>query len=94
MAVMQNVPENMELQVNTNPNAYVNLGYMTEMPFNVDRKRSFQHHTLEALPRVDNYRNDFEGLKRPSLGELHGEEKDLRVGLLSPQFLPFAFVKG
>lgn len=76
---MQNVPENMELQVDTSPNSYINYGYMTDVPYSGDRKRSFQHHTLEALPRLDNYRNDFDGLKRPSLGELHGEEKDMKV---------------
>ena len=76
---MQNVPENTELQVDSCPNAYVNQGYLSEIPYNADRKKSFQHNTLEALPRLDNYRNDFIGLKRPSLGELHGEEKDLKV---------------
>ncbi|KAK6631514.1 hypothetical protein RUM44_006041 [Polyplax serrata] len=79
IAVMQNVPENMELQVDTSPNSYINYGYMTDVPYSGDRKRSFQHHTLEALPRLDNYRNDFDGLKRPSLGELHGEEKDMKL---------------
>ncbi|EEB16309.1 sodium-potassium-chloride cotransporter, putative [Pediculus humanus corporis] len=78
VAVMQNVPENTELQVDSCPNAYVNQGYLSEIPYNADRKKSFQHNTLEALPRLDNYRNDFIGLKRPSLGELHGEEKDLK----------------
>jgi hypothetical protein len=29
--------------------------------------------TSEALPRLDNYRISKRALKRPSLGELHGE---------------------
>lgn len=36
------------------------------------RKYSLAHLTLEALPRLDNYRKA--GLKRPSLGALHGED--------------------
>ncbi|XP_066994462.1 bumetanide-sensitive sodium-(potassium)-chloride cotransporter [Anabrus simplex] len=47
-----------------------------------DRKCSIAHLTLEALPRMDHYRNCMEGLKRPSLGEVHGEdsgEKDVEA---------------
>ncbi|GBP07676.1 Bumetanide-sensitive sodium-(potassium)-chloride cotransporter [Eumeta japonica] len=37
------------------------------------RKRSLAQLTREALPRMDNYRNSKRALKRPSLGELHGD---------------------
>ncbi|XP_059611500.1 bumetanide-sensitive sodium-(potassium)-chloride cotransporter isoform X2 [Phlebotomus argentipes] len=37
------------------------------------RKKSFAQLTREALPRLDNYRISKRALKRPSLGELHGE---------------------
>ncbi|KAG5681039.1 hypothetical protein PVAND_010505 [Polypedilum vanderplanki] len=37
------------------------------------RKFSFAQLTREALPRLDNYRISKRALKRPSLGELHGE---------------------
>ncbi|CAH0588109.1 unnamed protein product [Chrysodeixis includens] len=37
------------------------------------RKRSLAQLTREALPRLDNYRNSKRALKRPSLGELHGD---------------------
>lgn len=37
------------------------------------RKRSLAQLTREALPRMENYRNSKRALKRPSLGELHGE---------------------
>lgn len=83
---LPNLPENTEVRVNVNPNGYLNPTFITDtldlpggdMP-NGDRKKSFVHHTMEALPRVDNYRNDIQALKRPSLGELHGEEKELKV---------------
>ncbi|XP_060804526.1 bumetanide-sensitive sodium-(potassium)-chloride cotransporter [Amyelois transitella] len=49
------------------------------------RKRSLAQLTREALPRMENYRNSKRALKRPSLGELHGDhliteedEKDRR----------------
>lgn len=38
-----------------------------------NRKRSLAQLTREALPRLDNYRISKRALKRPSLGELHGE---------------------
>lgn len=37
------------------------------------RKRSLAQLTREALPRMENYRNSKRALKRPSLGELHGD---------------------
>uniref|UniRef100_A0A1L8DDI6 Putative solute carrier family 12 n=2 Tax=Nyssomyia neivai TaxID=330878 RepID=A0A1L8DDI6_9DIPT len=37
------------------------------------RKKSLAQLTREALPRLDNYRISKRALKRPSLGELHGE---------------------
>uniref|UniRef100_A0A2A4JL60 Bumetanide-sensitive sodium-(Potassium)-chloride cotransporter n=1 Tax=Heliothis virescens TaxID=7102 RepID=A0A2A4JL60_HELVI len=47
------------------------------------RKRSLAQLTREALPRLDNYRNSKRALKRPSLGELHGDhlitEEDEKV---------------
>ncbi|KAI8434405.1 hypothetical protein MSG28_012443 [Choristoneura fumiferana] len=47
------------------------------------RKRSLAQLTREALPRMENYRNSKRALKRPSLGELHGDhliaEEDERV---------------
>lgn len=81
VAVMQNLPEDMELQVqpNSNFNAFTNHGFTPDAPYEIDRRKSFVHHTIEALPRLDYYRNDLPGWKRPSLGELHGEEKDLKV---------------
>lgn len=45
------------------------------------RKYSLAHLTLEALPRLDNYRKA--GLKRPSLGALHGEDTSGPVSQLS-----------
>ncbi|XP_055901935.1 bumetanide-sensitive sodium-(potassium)-chloride cotransporter isoform X1 [Eupeodes corollae] len=38
------------------------------------RKFSLAQLTREALPRLDNYRTSKRNLKRPSIGELHGEE--------------------
>lgn len=38
-----------------------------------ERKISLVHLTREALPRLDNYRNCKSAIKRPSIGELHGE---------------------
>ncbi|XP_052742527.1 bumetanide-sensitive sodium-(potassium)-chloride cotransporter isoform X1 [Bicyclus anynana] len=37
------------------------------------RKRSLAQLTREALPRMENYRNSRRALKRPSLGEIHGD---------------------
>ncbi|XP_050685671.1 bumetanide-sensitive sodium-(potassium)-chloride cotransporter isoform X2 [Leptidea sinapis] len=45
------------------------------------RKRSLAQLTREALPRMENYRNSKRALKRPSLGELHGDhliEEDIK----------------
>ncbi|KAL1139875.1 hypothetical protein AAG570_006852 [Ranatra chinensis] len=41
-------------------------------------RNSFCTLTLEALPRVDHYKNTKESIKRPSLGELHGEPQYLK----------------
>ncbi|XP_055850067.1 bumetanide-sensitive sodium-(potassium)-chloride cotransporter isoform X2 [Episyrphus balteatus] len=38
------------------------------------RRLSLSQLTGEALPRLDNYRTSKRNLKRPSIGELHGEE--------------------
>lgn len=38
------------------------------------RKKSLMQLTKEALPRLENYRNSRKAVKRPSLGQLHGEE--------------------
>lgn len=38
------------------------------------RRKSLAQFTKEALPRLENYRISKRGLKRPSLGELHGGE--------------------
>ncbi|XP_063539884.1 bumetanide-sensitive sodium-(potassium)-chloride cotransporter [Cydia strobilella] len=55
------------------------------------RKRSLAQLTREALPRMENYRNSKRALKRPSLGELHGDhlitevdEKDPKRDTKSP----------
>ncbi|XP_039289667.1 bumetanide-sensitive sodium-(potassium)-chloride cotransporter isoform X2 [Nilaparvata lugens] len=44
------------------------------LPTGNDRKTSFTHYTLEALPRPEYYKSSGSGVKRPSLGELCGEE--------------------
>lgn len=44
------------------------------------RRRSLAQMTREALPRLDFYRNSRRALRRPSLGELHGEEVAAKVG--------------
>lgn len=44
---------------------------------NEKRKKSF--FTREALPRLENYRNSKRAIKRPSLWQLHGEEKVCEV---------------
>lgn len=38
------------------------------------RKKSLMQLTKEVLPRLENYRNSKKAIKRPSLGQLHGEE--------------------
>jgi hypothetical protein len=40
---------------------------------------SLAHLTREALPRLDHYRNCLEAIKRPSLGELHGDVNEDKV---------------
>ena len=47
----------------------------TPEPEPQERKISLVHLTREALPRLDNYRNCKSAIKRPSIGELHGEFK-------------------
>jgi hypothetical protein len=43
---------------------------------------SLAHLTREALPRLDHYRNCLEAIKRPSLGEVHGDLNEEKVRLL------------
>jgi hypothetical protein len=43
---------------------------------------SLAHLTREALPRLDHYRNSLRAIKRPSLGELHGESSEEKVSPL------------
>ncbi|GLH13676.1 Uncharacterized protein GBIM_18200 [Gryllus bimaculatus] len=50
-----------------------------------DRRPSIVHLTKEALPRVDYYSNALEGMKRPSLGDLHGDDP---CGKLPPPLPP------
>ncbi|XP_063227060.1 bumetanide-sensitive sodium-(potassium)-chloride cotransporter [Bacillus rossius redtenbacheri] len=42
------------------------------------RKISLAQLTMEALPRLDNYKNTVQATKRPSMGHLHGEEYDVK----------------
>lgn len=79
-----------EAGVNVNPGGYVNSGFQggsngdtLNLPQSENRKRSFIHYTMEALPRMDNYKRGMHALKRPSIGELYGEEKDPKVNLYS-----------
>jgi len=44
-------------------------------------RSSIAHLTREALPRLDHYRNCMEAIKRPTLGELHGELSEEKVSL-------------
>lgn len=50
------------------------------------RRRSLAQMTREALPRLDFYRNSRRALRRPSLGELHGEEIQNKVTNLNSCF--------
>lgn len=56
-------------------------GVSSGTPYNNPRRErnSFCTLTLEALPRVDYYKNSQESAKRPSLGELHGEPRIIKV---------------
>lgn len=46
------------------------------------RKKSLMQLTKEALPRLENYRNSRKAVKRPSLGQLHGGEEVIPVGII------------
>ncbi|XP_017467653.1 PREDICTED: bumetanide-sensitive sodium-(potassium)-chloride cotransporter [Rhagoletis zephyria] len=52
-----------------------------------DRKYSLAQLTTEALPRLDNYRISKRNMKRPSIGELHGElqEQSIQMPDLPPE---------
>ncbi|XP_075225532.1 sodium potassium chloride cotransporter [Lycorma delicatula] len=66
--------DNLGLQLDEGVNN-TNLNVNSESNFsNGHRKTSFSHYTLEALPRPEYYKSSVSGVKRPSLGELHGEE--------------------
>jgi len=59
-------------------------GHGTYPPASSDLKTqrySIAHLTREALPRLEHYRNCMEALKRPTLGELHGELSEEKVRL-------------
>lgn len=42
------------------------------------RKKSIVQQAIEALPRLENYRNSKRSKKRPSIGELHGGEDTIK----------------
>ncbi|XP_077285790.1 sodium potassium chloride cotransporter [Arctopsyche grandis] len=70
-----------ELNEDKGSNGNLEAGTITsslDVEYVGNRKRSLAQLTREALPRLDNYRISKRALKRPSLGELHGEihEKD------------------
>lgn len=44
-----------------------------------NRRSSLSQIIREALPRLDHYSNSQEAIKRPSLGELHGELNEEKV---------------
>jgi hypothetical protein len=65
-----------------NPGLYLGPGEDKEKIGAAKRseRNSFCALTLEALPRIDHYKNTNEMVKRPSLGELHGEPAYIKVG--------------
>lgn len=79
--MMQGVPENdvleLESQGDLSPS---NATFPVANSDLKNRRSSLAQLTREALPRVDHYRNCVQALKRPSLGELHGEPKDGKDG--------------
>ncbi|XP_045483258.1 bumetanide-sensitive sodium-(potassium)-chloride cotransporter isoform X2 [Harmonia axyridis] len=64
-----------ELSRNTNFNGFL---VDQNMP---RRKKSLVQMTREALPRLENYRNSRRAIKRPSLGELHGGDDFVKIGV-------------
>uniref|UniRef100_A0A1B6EM82 Bumetanide-sensitive sodium-(Potassium)-chloride cotransporter n=1 Tax=Cuerna arida TaxID=1464854 RepID=A0A1B6EM82_9HEMI len=53
------------------------------------QSQSFCHLTMEALPRADYYKNNRDAIKRPSLGELHGEPRTLDLHQEEKSGIPF-----
>nr|XP_014091112.1 bumetanide-sensitive sodium-(potassium)-chloride cotransporter [Bactrocera oleae] len=49
-----------------------------------ERKFSLAQLTTEALPRLDNYRISKRNMKRPSIGELHGELQEQSIQMPDP----------
>ncbi|CAD6995861.1 unnamed protein product [Ceratitis capitata] len=49
-----------------------------------ERKFSLAQLTTEALPRLDNYRTSKRNMKRPSIGELHGELQEQSIQMPDP----------
>ncbi|PSN49692.1 Bumetanide-sensitive sodium-(potassium)-chloride cotransporter [Blattella germanica] len=85
--VMQGVPENELLELEDSPGALPNSttnAFPPPAAANVGepkgrRRSSLAQLTRERLPRLDYYRNGLQALKRPSLGELHGEPSEGKV---------------
>lgn len=50
--------------------------------FTLPRTDSRCQLTMEALPREDYYKNNKDAMKRPSIGELHGEDRGDLVSAL------------
>lgn len=73
-------PTGLAIQQNNNNSIIVANGNLCDSqqhiipPNENGRPVSFCHLTMEALPRLDYYMNSKQAWKRPSLGELHGEE--------------------
>ena len=82
--VMQGVPENEMLELEDSPGDLAGVAPNT-YPVNdpKQRRRSLAQLTREALPRADHYRYGLSAMKRPSLGELHGEPIEIKVSLLA-----------
>jgi hypothetical protein len=74
--------ESFRNEVHLNVNNYIRRNSRTVPALPVDgerRKFSLAQLTREALPRLDNYRISKRALKRPSLGELHGDPEQKAV---------------
>lgn len=80
--IMQGVPENDVLELEQSQGG-LPPSTATYPVGNMDpknRRSSLAQLTREALPRLDHYKNCVQAMKRPSLGELHGEPSEGKDG--------------
>lgn len=90
--------DNPGFQIENGPNGDTVCDLKPNNPYIIEnnapkRRKSIVQLTREALPRLENYRNSKRAAKRPSLGELHGGDDNIKkVSFFFLVYFHFCFI--